>query len=253
MKNIVIAGYPKSGSTWLVRLVAEILDSPVNGFWNAPGYNEMAIEGLTRKGEFSCFKSHHQLSDLKKLNLYPDKIIYIIRDPRDIIISSLNYFNTTFLIDSKNILARLINRFYRVSFGKIVMKKRAIDAILFGDSNISVWNRVGWKSHVLPFLKDEQVYKIRYEDLLDNPEIECNKLLNFLNVNIEKSKLRTSIKNQSFIEVKNKFNDLKDKSKARFLRKGKKEQWKNKLNKEELHKINKEFASILTDLKYEVK
>ena len=43
--NIVIAGYPKSGNTWLTRLVAEVLKCPVVGFLEQPQNNEIAIEG----------------------------------------------------------------------------------------------------------------------------------------------------------------------------------------------------------------
>lgn len=69
MKKIIIAGYPKSGNTWLTRLVAEIVGCPVTGFLYSQHF-EIAKEGGDRKSEFECFKSHHKYYELKKEDIY---------------------------------------------------------------------------------------------------------------------------------------------------------------------------------------
>ena len=55
MKNkVIITGYPKSGNTWLTRLIAEALDSPVIGFYNEAdtlwGNCSVIAESLGYKG-----------------------------------------------------------------------------------------------------------------------------------------------------------------------------------------------------------
>jgi len=67
-KNIFIIGYPKSGTTWLARLLAEIIACPCKGYWGKRRTNrdEYATEGLKRKSEFRVWKGHHSVEILKK-------------------------------------------------------------------------------------------------------------------------------------------------------------------------------------------
>jgi hypothetical protein len=89
-KRIIICGYPKSGNTWLTRLTAEIVECPVKGFWDNLSLKEEALEGLDRVSEWECYKSHFCM---KRLNVNEDdKIIYVIRNPKDIIVSAYHYF-----------------------------------------------------------------------------------------------------------------------------------------------------------------
>ena len=92
MKKIIVTGYPKSGNTWVCRLTAELVGCPVKGFWNSR-HREAAVEGKNRKSEYGAYKSHHQLEELMKKGASDHKIIYVIRDPRDIILSGVNYFD----------------------------------------------------------------------------------------------------------------------------------------------------------------
>ena len=87
MKKIIIAGYPKSGNTWLSRLTANLVGCPVEGFLYNPNNVEIAIEGTERVSDYRVYKSHHQLSELTKEDIQNSKIIYVVRDPRDVLCS----------------------------------------------------------------------------------------------------------------------------------------------------------------------
>jgi hypothetical protein len=94
---IIISGYPKSGNTWLTRLTAQLVGCPVEGFWTQPQNKDRAIEGAERISKYSCFKSHHSFPLLKDSfqkfgKNRSKKIIYIVRDPRDVAISASFFY-----------------------------------------------------------------------------------------------------------------------------------------------------------------
>ncbi|HMB99984.1 MAG TPA: sulfotransferase domain-containing protein, partial [Flavobacteriaceae bacterium] len=92
-KNIVIVGYPKSGTTWIARLVAELVECPLEGAWGFESVTTAYEEGRKRTSDFICYKSHHTFNEIYSVKKGIYKIIYVVRDPRDIVISSLYYFN----------------------------------------------------------------------------------------------------------------------------------------------------------------
>lgn len=79
MSNIYIVGYPKSGNTWLSRLVGDATNSPIKG-------NSLADEGHDRAGIYTIIPRH------SRSLLDGGKIIVITRDPRDVIVSVKHYW-----------------------------------------------------------------------------------------------------------------------------------------------------------------
>jgi len=76
----------------VARLTAELVNCPVKGILHNEKKNEIAIESLERKSEYECYKSHRQKYEPTKEDVESGKIIYVIRDPRDLYISGYNYF-----------------------------------------------------------------------------------------------------------------------------------------------------------------
>jgi len=255
--NIIVVGYPKSGSTWITRLVADLVDSPVSGFLYYPE-NNVDVEGLDRPGHYQCYKSHQQLHELKPEDLNTAKIIYVIRDPRDISLSARSFFkyykHPPSPTDStpKRFLKRLINKFNRAFNGKIKLRNLTNDAILNGNEKLHYWCRVSWQKHLTPYLESEDVLKIKFEDALEDPLMISKKMLTFLNEAIDESSISKSIERQSFNTVKSKFNAQEDLTRANFLRIGKSEQWKTKMDKEEIQKFETQLKLELDKLGYPI-
>lgn len=99
---IYVVGYPKSGNTWLSRLIGETLRCPVSGYDNAL---PLAVEGLNRESRYVVRQLHlspvfDQKGVLTANRIYVDswnkemgKIIFIMRDPRDIAVAAKFYWD----------------------------------------------------------------------------------------------------------------------------------------------------------------
>lgn len=93
---IIIQGYPKSGNSWLSRLLGDVYNSPVQGL---PGQEDgsLATEGQNRPGNHCIIQAHWQPED------YHDKFttqeianrrtIFIIRNPLDVAVSASYFWN----------------------------------------------------------------------------------------------------------------------------------------------------------------
>ena len=235
-KKIIVAAYPKSGSTWLSRLTAEVVGCPVNGFLNAD-FKEMAQEGEERKSTFEVYKSHHQFHDLSAEDQKQAHIIYLLRDPRDIYLSGLHYFRlhlfpirATARESIVHKLKRFANKLLHAARAKALLPKRLHTAIVHGNAKLHHWCRVSWTAHVVDYINRPNVLLLKYESLLDEPKKACRAISQFLELEVDESVIDTAIANQSFSNKRELFILEGDPQKLRFLRKGLKEQWKEEQN-----------------------
>jgi hypothetical protein len=235
VKNIIVAGYPKSGCTWATRLVAELVGCPVAGFWQR-GKNEIAIEGQERVSDFRVYKSHHQLAELEARPNDPATwIIYILRDPRDIALSGANYFE----FNRFPKISRFFGRFrrgtklYRHTLQPLLVRQnyrlqKMTEALLYGSAEVHNWCRVSWSEHRQPY-QQAGVPIVRYEDLLAAPEEQAARILRHLGIDRPPEAIARAVRNQSFAHKKDALLQSGETGRAKFLRVGKSEQWRDKL------------------------
>jgi len=235
MKNIVVVGYPKSGCTWATRLVAELVRCPVSGFWQSDK-KEIAIEGEERVSDFRCYKSHHQLAEL---GVPPDdpanRLIYILRDPRDVAISAANYFQFDRFPEVAALFRRVRRgeKFYRHTLypllaGEDYRLQRMTEAVLHGSAGVHNWVRVSWRNHWRPY-EAAGVPIVRYEDLLAAPEEQAARILRHLGLGRSNEEIASAIDNQSFERKKQTLLERGETGREKFLRVGKSGQWREKL------------------------
>lgn len=235
MNNIIVAGYPKSGCTWATRLVAELVGCPVAGFWQSDK-NEIAIEGTNRVSDFRCYKSHHQLSELGNEPKNPGtRLIYVLRDPRDIAISAAKFFQfdrfpklATFFRSVRRGEKLYRHTLYPLLVSQNYRLERMTEALLHGSAEVHPWCRVSWHEHWQPY-EQAGVPVVRYEDLLAAPEEQSTRILRYLGIERSAAAITAAIENQSFEHKKKALRQSGETGRAKFLRVGKSGQWRENL------------------------
>jgi len=252
-KRVLILGYPKSGTTWLTRLTAEILNSPIKGFLYSD-HSDLIIDGKDRNGDYEILKGHQQLSELQESEFNVSKILYIYRDPRDVAISASHYFYNRELWEPLSKIAHrrkpkyVLKKLVGGKLGPFLIRNRVIRAILHGDKKLDYWCRVSWAQHVEPYIDNDQVLSFRYEDLLNDTEFMATKIANFIDDDIQTEQIKKSIDNQSFSKLKKKFKN--NTIQTKFLRSGNKEQWKEILTKRQKREFKQHLFNQLERLKF---
>lgn len=95
-REIYINGFPKSGNTWLARLLGDVLDSPVKTVKGIA----LADEGAERKGDY-VIRQHHLITPEDAFG-----VVYIYRDPRDVVVSAAHYWRIASLAKAQHCVAK---------------------------------------------------------------------------------------------------------------------------------------------------
>ena len=193
---IWLASYPKSGNTW-VRLflnsliytndkISNINNIHIGQFPNRKHFKEITdnVDDLSEfakncinaqlkinlSNKIKIFKTHHAYwtnGNNKFTNINTTLgVIYVVRDPRNIITSLKNHFNLNnyddalnFLLDEKKVIT-FENQKIEINLPHIISS---------------------WKNHFNSWKKMEKNYLlIKYENLLSAPEEEFEKITNYI-------------------------------------------------------------------------
>jgi hypothetical protein len=194
-KKLLIAGYPRSGNTWLGYLLSYILGARYEELHAPPDSKPThqkeilaLIQGkLPLKTTYqTVVKTHDRYNfhspsfDLTEF----DKTIYIVRDPRDVVVSLFFYRYYNSPIDQgkpQDILSR------KPWFLRKYLWKRTVLEVA-----------KEWPLHVISWLTYEGILLIRYSDLYKKPVSSLNKILRHLGVPLNKKRVATALKHFSF-------------------------------------------------------
>jgi estrone sulfotransferase len=208
--DCLIVSYPRSGNIWVRFLIANLLEN--SRYPLSFRQMERYIPDIHCKNDWDRIRSKSENRILKSNMPYdPDykKVIYIVRDGRDVMVSAYHYYFLQLEISFLDFL------------------------------QMNTWPSP-WHLHVLSWLNNAQrlaLLLVRYEDLLKNPFQQLNKIADFIGLNKSDDKIERAVNHSSFnalakMEANQTDSRLKQMGCSRFFRSGKAGQWRNFFGKE---------------------
>jgi len=247
-KNIVIVGYPKSGTTWISGLVSALIQCPLKGHWWHEEIDSLFTIDLHNDSKYRCYKSHHLGDEIFNISSKPiHKVIYVIRDPRDIVISGMHYFDfiPTGLHFIRNVdmgfLTVLIKKALNRLLPSDAKKKQMINAVLKGNYRVNEWLTYSWEDHINSY-RHKDIFFIKYEQLLEKPQETCIQLLKYLEINTDQAHIDQSILEHSFARRKKKLQE-ENSPIINLLRKGVIGSWKKHFTSKEIYFFKMHFKN----------
>lgn len=234
-----LVSYPKSGNTWTRFLVANLIHQhePVT-FANiesiVPDNVKNTRKQLARIPRPRIVKSHEYFDCRYK------KVIYIVRDPRDIVVSYYHYHLKTRVIEDGFPLEQYVQRFLRGE----------VDAYASWNENVSSWLATRGGSSSFLFL--------RYEDMMQDAVAELRKIAAFLNLERTNAELSQAVERSSADRMRELekqqadvwINTKKTRKDIPFVRTAKSGGWKESLPSHLVAMIESEWGSTMSKLGY---
>ncbi len=281
---IWISSYPKSGNTWVRSFISTLLFSKdgeanlknikktyqfplrshfkniLDDFHSLKKISENWIKSqeiINLDSKVRFLKTHHAFCNVNGNNFTNLQntlgVIYIIRDPRNVITSILHHYSKKNYLEAKEF---------------IFDEKRIIGITLEKKKNYKDNEFLtlisSWKTHYNSWKKfPKNFYLIKYEDLLNNPEQEFEKLTNYLSkllkLKFKKKVVSKAVETNSFENLK-KLEELDGFAEAaqnvitgnknKFFNLGPENKWQNLLDTQTKNEIELKFKKEMIELKY---
>ena len=276
---IWLSSYPKSGNTWVRSLLSSYYFSETGNFnfellknisvypqqkyfdakINKPGeislHWDISQKKIISEKKIKILKTHNSLLAINGKNFtkpeYTLGIIYVVRDPRNVITSLKNHYDLD----------------YEQSLDFMLNEKKYIYDIQEKNDFADFHFLSSWSNHYKSWINNNLFKKmiIKYEDLENDTFKTLKNLIIYINTlnqtkdKLDEQKINNCIKTTNFEILKNKEKkegflenvySKKTNKKIDFFNLGPKNKWRKIVPKEFHEKINNIFKEDLKNLKY---
>ena len=236
--DVFLVSYPKSGNTWMRFLTANLISEDNVNFNNfnsiVPDMYQTLRDDLEKYPSPRIIKSHEAYT--KK---YP-KVIYIFRDPRDVVIS-FYYWQKKYMKGFSDTMPGFIEKFIQ---GR--------------ESRYGRWDAHlrSWFSS--PLATEGRILILKYEDMKEDTCCALRKVAHFLGIAVDDDAILKAVQNSDFknmqkLEAAQMETSLFFKNsdnRILFVRSGKSE-WRDHFTDVLKEKFKRQYGKMLIDLGYE--
>ena len=238
-----VVSYPRSGNTWTRFLIANLVHSDQDvSFTNIekliPDTSSQSNRALKSTPRPRIIKTHEYFDQR-----YP-KIIYVVRDPRDVALSYYDFQRKYMQIADEYLLEKYVDDFVT---GRLI----SIGWGTWGE-NVASW--------IYTRGKRPNFLLLRYEDMIRDTAFELARIAKFLGIDPTPDRLRHAIELSSADRMRalekleeDKWIATKDRRKdIPFVRVAKSGGWRTALPETCVQQIESEWGDLMTSLGYEL-
>ncbi len=230
----VVSGYPKSGNTWVARMLSDAIRCKMIGYLSDVDErvpHETSLETDELLDDVVVVKSHHTVSLLTLGGVNPNDIVFVVRDPRDISVSGSGFLFASDNVPSEKRIDQMIDLMVETQKPKVR------------------WQDLCWREFVQGAI-DKDVLMVRYEDLLQDTAGSLRRILTRLGYARSDDQIEHVVRLHSFDASRVRAQASGRDDVLRYLRQGQSGVFQTYLTPRQRQRIESEFRYTMKYLNY---
>jgi hypothetical protein len=239
--DVFLVSFPKSGNTWTRFLLANLVH-PEQAATFANIHQLIPDPSVTTKKEFDRIERPRIIKSHECFDPRYPRVIYIVRDPRDVVLSQYHYHRKLKKLTDDSPLEKFVARF------------------LAGET----CPHGSWGENVTTWLtsrhNDPRFLLLRYEDMVADPQRELTRVAVFMNVTPDAGRISQAVERSAADQMRKLEKVQSDQSSLTkdsrkdlsFVRAAKSGGWRNELPDSLVEQLEAKWGHIMTFLGYEL-